>query len=82
MLFQGLWVLFGPGIGNVLLGKPGPAGLTQAQNIFLYLNAVVPVGFSLKVGTPDLNLSSEGEGCDEDECEGVELGGLVGKIIQ
>jgi RHS repeat-associated protein len=59
-------------LSNVLGGKAGPAGLTAAQNRFIYLTQSLPAGFFLKKGTPPLR---SGDDC---ECKGLTLGNLLG----
>lgn len=59
-------------LSNVLGGKAGPAGLSAAQNRFLYFTQSLPAGFALKKGTPPLRVG------DDCECEGLSLGNLLG----
>lgn len=59
-------------LSNVLGGKAGPAGLTAAQNRQIYFTKSLPAGFFLKKGSPPLRAG------DDCECQGLNLGNLLG----
>jgi RHS repeat-associated protein len=68
-------------ISNVIMGKAGPGGLTQAQNAYLYVTKAVPVGFSMKKGIPEVRPSDFVEdACDE--CSDLKLTDAISKVIQ
>jgi RHS repeat-associated protein len=69
-------------IGNVILGRAGPGGLTQAQNAYIYFTKSIPVGFAWKKGMPDLRPNDFSEDDCEDECSDLELTDMASKFIQ
>ena len=75
VLISGALGFVGPSfISNVLGGKAGPAGLTAAQNRYLYFTTSLPVGYSLKNGIPPLRVA------DDCECRGLNLGTVLSAV--
>jgi RHS repeat-associated protein len=73
VLISGALGFIGPSfLSNVLGGKAGPAGLTAAQNRQIYFTKSLPAGFFLKKGSPPLRAG------DDCECQGLNLGNLLG----
>ena len=72
-------------ISNVIIGKPGPLGLTRGQSSYMYLTKALSVGFALKKGIHDVRPSDFFDNScrnSGDDCSDLQLTNMLSNIIQ
>jgi hypothetical protein len=62
-------------LGNIVLGNPGPLGLTRLESALIYLTASMPMSTTIKIAAPSLTFGGR------KECEGLSPASLAGKVL-